>query len=142
MTIRLARLALALAAVLVVAPACDDGPVIAPEEFQPVGSWQAVIFTATTGAGVYDLLELGGSISLHLLPNFALAGTYAIPEFEGQPSDELEIAGTWTQLGLSTVRFEHFGDSYVRRLSFIGGGDQMRANGVIGGIDIHIVLER
>ena len=135
-------LALAVGAVLVVAPACDDGPVVTPEEFQPVGTWQAVIFTATTGAGIHDLLELGGSISLQLLPNHALAGTYAIPEFEGQASEELEIQGTWNLQGLSTVQFEHFGDSYIRRLSFIGGGDQMSASGAIDGIDIHIVLER
>ena len=140
---RIARFrTLALCAALIAAPACDDGPVIAPEPFQPVGTWNAVVFTGTTGAGIHDLLDLGGSISLQLKADNTLGGTYAVPEFEGQPSDEFPVTGTWTQQGLATIRFEHFGDSYLRRLSFTGGGNQMTGRGVVDGIDIQIILER
>jgi hypothetical protein len=129
-------------ALLIVAPACDDGPVIPPETFQPVGTWQATQFTATTGLGHYDLLELGGFISIQLLENNTFAGTYAVPDFEDHPSDEFSVAGTWTLDGLSTVLMDHDGESYLRRLAFVGGGDQMTASGAVDGVDITIILER
>ena len=132
----------ALWALLVVVPACDDGPVIPPENFQPLGTWNATIFTATVGSDIHDLLELGGFITLELQEDNVLAGTYAVPEFADQPSDEFPITGTWTLQGRTTVRFEHFGDSYLRRLSFTGGGNQMTGRGVVDGTDIHLVLER
>ena len=134
--------ALALCALLVTAPACDDGPVVPPENFQPLGTWNATTFTATTGSGIHDLLELGGFIILQLQEDNVLAGTYALPEFEGQPSDEFPISGTWTLHGRSTIQFEHDGDSYLRHLSFTGGGNQMTGTGTIDGIDIHIILQR
>lgn len=134
--------ALALWAVLIAVPACDDGPVVPPENFQPLGTWNATTFTATAGTDVYDLLELGGSITLQLMEDNVLGGTYAVPEFEGQPSEEVPIAGTWTLLGRTTIRFEHSGNSYIRLLSFTGGGNQMTARGVIDGFDIHIILRR
>ena len=140
--VRMPLRALALCTLLVAAPACDDGPVVTPENFQPLGTWHATTFTATGGSGVYDLLELGGVITLQLMEDNVLGGTYAVPEFEGQASEEVPIAGTWTLLGRTTVRFEHSGDSYIRLLSFTGGGNQMTGRGVVNGFDIHIILRR
>ncbi len=135
---------LALAAMVASSASCDDDdePTGTEEPFQAIGTWRAVVFVVNVDGTNYDVLDEGGSITLLLFDGGASGGSYLVPQLGDYIGEAALLEGTWWITQQNRLHIEHDGDSFLRRLVFVGGEDQLESMGVIDGMEVHVVLQR
>jgi len=114
---RLGRRALAVLGTLLVAGSCggsgtdpldDQEPDVPATIANVAGAYEATQFTG----GGFDVLALGGSLTLTLGTDGSLAGLMHIPAAAGGPLDA-DMVGTYTLSG-SSLTFDQSADTFVR----------------------------
>ena len=132
-SIRLLTAALALLA------ACgSDG--FTPTEETVAGTYEATMFTVTSGVGTTDLLAIGATVDATLAPDGTTSGRLFVPGAgEGGADLDEDLTGTWTLLG-DTVTFDQTADTFIRDADFIAGRNTLTGEGTFDGVSLFLQL--
>lgn len=134
---RLALLALALSPA-----ACggDEGGSFSPSVDNVAGSYSALSFTITSGAGTTDLRAIGATVSVALEVNGTTTGRLFVPGGGENGADlDADLTGTWTLTG-NTVTFHQAGGSFLDGATFTATQNRLSSEGVFQGSTISLVL--
>jgi hypothetical protein len=119
------------------AAACSDA--LSPESL--AGTYVATTFTLS-GEIVGDVLAEGGSLSITLNADGTTTGLLSVPASLLDGEDfSASMGGTFT-IGEQTLTFTQEADTFVRDLTWIVDGSELRASGTFSGVTVIIVLNR
>ena len=82
-----------------------------------VGAYTAVQWVTTGGSGQTNQLVAGSTLKITLAGNGTTSGHLHIAASGGNPAFDADMAGTWTQDGM-TVEFSQPADTFVRDMPF------------------------
>ena len=121
------------------AAACDDDDPTAPTVAEVAGTYRATTLNVTIMTVVQDVLRDGGSLTFELAENGALTGQLRIPN-EGVDEN---FVGTWRLEG-DEVDIEDVPgtDTFVEDLEFDVRGNTLRADRVIDGVRVQVVMTK
>lgn len=141
---RFARHALAFATLVMLGAtaACGSDDATGPGMPDVAGSYDATVLTASALGATHDMLAEGASIHLVLAEDGTSSGHLFVPatEFTGEGVDE-DLAGSWTLDG-TTVTLTQSADTFLRDVPLGVDGAQLIGDQTIGGVAVHLVLER
>jgi len=134
--------ALALCAFAAAAAGCSGGDVTGPEA-HVAGSYAATEWTITSVVADYDVLALGGHLTLVLHADSTTDGEFYIPAGAApEPQEQrVSMAGRWSLEG-GVVRFTMDGDTYVRFVDWEVGDRTLSTEFMNGGWTVRTVLRR
>jgi hypothetical protein len=121
------------------AAACGDDNPTAPTVAEVAGRYRATTLNVTIMTVVQDVLRDGGSLTFELAENGALTGHLRVPN-EGVDED---FAGTWRLEG-NEVDIEDIPevDTFVEDLEFDVRGNTLRADRIIDGVRVQVVMTK
>ena len=130
-----------LAAVALAGCGGDDNP-FSPTVANVAGTYNATLFTATTGSQPVNLLSLGATVHVVLNPDGTTTGHLFVPDL-GQGDGELDadLTGTWTLSG-STVTFSQTADTFIRDVEFTASQNSLESEGTFEGTTLHLALAK
>jgi hypothetical protein len=119
------------------AVACSDA--LSPESL--AGTYIATRFTLS-GAIVGDVLAEGGSLTITLNADGTTTGLLSVPAslLDGEDFNA-SMGGTFT-IGDQTLTFTQEADTFVRDLTWIVDGSELRASGTFSEVTVIVVLKR
>ena len=116
-----------------------------PSGNSAAGSYTAFSFVTTGSAGQRNEILAGSTLVLNLNADGTTSGHLHIAASAANPALDADMAGTWTQTGL-TVNISQSADTFVRNMPFsmsfdAGGGWDLFGDAVFSGTRIQIVLK-
>ena len=136
----ISRLALLTLTLSPVACGGDGGSSFSPSVDNVAGSYTALSFTITSGAGTTDLLAIGSTVTVTLAPDGTTTGRLFVPGGGENGADlDVDLTGTWTLSG-STVTFNQGADSFLSGATFTATQNRLTSEGVFQGSTIRLVL--
>ena len=119
------------------AVACSDA--LSPESL--AGTYVATRFTLS-GEIVGDVLAEGGSLTITLNADGTTTGLLSVPGSLLDGEDfSASMGGTFT-IGDQTLTFSQEEDTFVRDVTWIVDGSELRASGTFSGVSVIVVLNR
>ena len=111
-----------------------------------VGNYTAVTFVTTGASGQRNEILAGSTLVLNLNADGSTSGHLHIAPSTGNPAFDADMAGTWSQNGL-TVDFAQAADTFVRDMTFIMSATQTASWDLVGdqvfsGVRIQITLRK
>jgi hypothetical protein len=130
-----------LAAVALAACGGNDNP-FSPTVANVAGTYNATLFTATTSAGMVNLLSLGATVHVVLNPDGTTTGHIFVPDV-GQEGGLLDadLTGTWALSG-STVTFSQTADTFIRDVEFTAAQNSLESEGTFDGVTLNLALAK
>ncbi|HJQ12652.1 MAG TPA: hypothetical protein VJ840_16585 [Gemmatimonadaceae bacterium] len=133
--------ALLFVAALIACGGSDNGT----QPLALAGAYTATEFVTTNSSGQTNQLTAGSTLTITLNSNGSTTGHLHIAASGGDPAFDADMAGTWTQSGM-TVNFSQSADTFVRNMPFTavaqGPNWSLVGNGTFSGTSIHITLTR
>jgi hypothetical protein len=129
----------ALVAVITVASACADDPVV-PSPGAP-GDYAATRFAVSIGGPPVNLLAAGASISLTLAEDHTTTGRLLVPAVAGNEAIDESLTGTWRQSN-DTVFFAGPADTFIRDVPFLLRGATLVADYSDGSGRLQVTLSK
>jgi hypothetical protein len=110
--------------------ACSDATGLSTSNV--AGNYVATGFRVTDPAGIIEVLDIGGSLTLNLAPDGSLTGHIFIPGFQPPSGADLDVdlTGTWTLDG-NVVHITSPEDTFIPQLPFTASGTDLRTNTTI-----------
>jgi hypothetical protein len=129
-----------LAAVALAGCGGNDNP-FSPTVANVAGTYNATLFTATTSAGMVNLLSLGATVHVVLNPDGTTTGHVFVPDL-GPGEIDADLAGTWTLSG-STVTFTPTDpNSVIGDADFTAAQNSLEGEGTFEGATLHLSLAK
>jgi hypothetical protein len=130
-----------LAAVALAGCGGNDNP-FSPTVANVAGTYNATLFSATTSAGMVNLLSLGATVHVVLNPDGTTTGHIFVPDLgqEDGPVDA-DLTGTWTLSG-STVTFSQSADTFIRDVEFTASQNSLESEGTFDGVTLNLALAK
>ena len=130
-----------LAAVALAGCGGDDNP-FSPTVANVAGTYNATLFTATTGSQPVNLLSLGATVHVVLNPDGTTTGHLSVPDVLGTGAIDADLAGTWTLSG-STVTFSpNDPNSILGDAEFTAAQNSLEGDGTFEGTTLHLALAK
>jgi len=123
--------------------ACGGSDSFSPTPDTVAGSYTATAFTVTSSGGSStNLLALGATVSVTLLPDGTTMGRLFVPGGAESGGDlDADLAGTWSLAG-STVTFSQTADTFLRDVAFTAGPGRLTGEGTFSGETVRLVLSK
>jgi hypothetical protein len=125
------------AAAVVTAVACSES--FTPTTDTVIGSYQLLTFTSGSAGTSRDLVAVGASLDLLLLPFGDVVGQLNVPG--DTTMSFVPMIGSWTLTG-STIRFTQTADTFVRNMDWTAGQDRLSADKTFGAVRLRVVLKK
>jgi hypothetical protein len=130
-----------LAAVALAGCGGGDNP-FSPTVANVAGTYNATLFTATTGSQQLNLLSLGATVHVVLNPDGTTTGHLFVPGAGENGEDvDADLTGTWILSG-STVTFSQTADTFIRDVEFTAAQNSLESEGTFDGTTLHLALAK
>ncbi|HET7585114.1 MAG TPA: hypothetical protein VFK13_09405 [Gemmatimonadaceae bacterium] len=97
------------------------------------GNYVATGFRVSDPAGITEILDIGGELTLNLADDGSVTGHLLMPGFEIHGGDiDVNLTGTWTLEG-DIVHIESPEDTFIPELPFTASGTDLRTNTELAG---------